>query len=91
MFEFFRRKPKTTGSGSTAKERLQILLAHERGDGPAPDYLPMLQRDILEAIRRHVKVGNDAVDIKMERDNDLSSIEINIDLPGKAGAMQVSR
>ncbi len=82
MFSFIRKNRKST-SGNTAKERLQILLAHERGDGPSPDYLPMLQRDILEAIRRHVKVGNDAVDIKMERDNDLSSIEINIELPGR--------
>jgi cell division topological specificity factor len=91
MFEFFRKKPKA-GSSATAKERLQILLAHERGDGPAPDYLPMLQRDILEAIRRHVRVGNDAVDIRMERDDDLSSIEINIELPGHAATtVQVAR
>ncbi len=74
-----RNKPKTA---QTAKERLQILLAHERSDGASPDFLPMLQREILEVIRRHMQIEGDAVDIKMERGDDRSSLEINIDLPG---------
>ncbi|ETX29370.1 cell division topological specificity factor MinE [Roseivivax isoporae] len=83
-FNFGARK---SSSADTAKERLQILLAHERGSGaPGPDYLPLLQRDILEAIARHVKVDRDAVDIRMERDADLSSLEINIELPKRAAA-----
>ncbi|SER47473.1 cell division topological specificity factor MinE [Tranquillimonas rosea] len=80
----FSFKPRNKGkSAQTAKERLQILLAHERGgNGSSPDYLPMLQRDILEAIKKHVHVERDAVDIRMERDDELSSLEINIELPG---------
>ncbi len=85
MFGFF-KKPKKDGSGSAAKERLQILLAHEKGSGPSPDYLALLQRDILEAIRRHVHVEKDAVDIRVDRDDDLSSLEINIELPSRAMA-----
>ncbi|UXU76649.1 MULTISPECIES: cell division topological specificity factor MinE [unclassified Paracoccus (in: a-proteobacteria)] len=82
MFGFSLRSRKA-GSAQTAKERLQILLAHERAAGGAsPDFLPLLQRDILEVIRRHMDIDSDAVDIKLERSDDLSSLEINIELPG---------
>lgn len=81
-FSFRQRKSNTA---ETAKERLQILLAHERSSNAGPDYLPLLQRDILEVVRRHMKIEGDAVDIKFERADDLSSLEINIELPGSAG------
>ena len=34
-------------SASVAKERLQIILAHERGRGDSPDYLPQLQQELI--------------------------------------------
>ncbi|WP_411838244.1 cell division topological specificity factor MinE [Paracoccus sp. ME4] len=83
LFDFVRRKapPK---SAQTAKDRLQILLAHERSGGGSAeaDYLPMLQRDIVAAIRKYVPIGDDDVDVRMERGDKMSSLEINIDLPG---------
>ncbi len=79
LFGFtFNRKPK---SSVQAKERLQILLAHERGSGPSADFLPLLQRDIVEAIKRYVQVSDDAVGIRMDSIGDVSSLEINIELP----------
>ena len=81
MFGFFRRTRQAT-SAETAKERLQILLAHERTDRSSPDYLPLLQREILEVIRRYVRVDGDRVDIKLERGDEMSTLEINIELPG---------
>ena len=86
MLSFFRR-PRQASSADTAKERLQILLSHERTDRSSPEYLPMLQRDILEVIKRYVQVGGDSVDIKLERGEELSTLEINIELPG-ARALQ---
>lgn len=77
----FPLKPRRTTPAQTAKERLQILLAHERAGGTSPDCLPDLQRDILEAVRRHLKIDRDAVDIRMERGDDYSTLEINIELP----------
>ena len=59
MFGFFRR-PRQATSAQTAKERLQILLAHERTDRSSPDYLPLLQRDILDVIKRYVRVDGDS-------------------------------
>ncbi|WP_347265904.1 cell division topological specificity factor MinE [Paracoccus sp. (in: a-proteobacteria)] len=79
----FNLRPKKSSTAQTAKERLQILLAHERaGGGASPDFLPLLQRDILEVVRRHMEIDGNAVEIKLERGNDLSSLEINIELPG---------
>ena len=76
----FSLKPRKPNAAQTAKDRLQILLAHERS-GASPDCLPELQRDILEAIRKHMKIDRDAIDIKMERGEGLSSLEINIEFP----------
>ena len=81
MFGLFRR-PRQATSAQTAKERLQILLAHERTDRSSPDYLPLLQRDILGVIKRYVRVDGDRVDIKLERGEEVSTLEINIELPG---------
>ena len=78
----FSFRPRKATTAQTAKERLQILLAHERVDASTQDVLPLLQRDILEVIRRHMKIDGDAGDIRMERDEDRSSLEINIELPG---------
>ena len=86
MLSFFRR-PRQASSADTAKERLQILLSHERTDRSSPEYLPMLQRDILEVIGRYMRVGGDSVDIRLERGEELSTLEINIELPG-ARALQ---
>lgn len=81
IFGFQFRPRKATTTAQTAKERLQILLAHERADISTQDILPLLQRDILEAIRRHMQVDGNAVDIRMERGDERSSLEINIELP----------
>lgn len=78
----FARKRGPAKSAQTAKDRLQILLAHERSSGAAEaDYLPMLQRDIVAAIRKYVAIGDEDVDVRMERGNQMSSLEINIELP----------
>ncbi|MFT3974842.1 MAG: cell division topological specificity factor MinE [Amaricoccus sp.] len=82
MLNFFRR-PRQVTSADSAKERLQILLSHERTDRSSPEYLPMLQRDILEVIQRYMRVGDEGVDIKLERGDELSTLEINIELPGQ--------
>ncbi|OJH43541.1 cell division topological specificity factor MinE [Paracoccus sp. SM22M-07] len=82
LFSFARKKQQPK-SAQTAKDRLQILLAHERSSsGMAEvDYLPMLQRDIVAAIRKYVPIGETDVDVRMERGDQMSSLEINIELP----------
>ncbi|MTH77160.1 cell division topological specificity factor MinE [Paracoccus aestuariivivens] len=81
MFGFSLR-PRKPSPAATAKERLQILLAHERAGGASPEFLPLLQRDILEVVRRHMEIDGEQVEVKIERGDELSSLEINIELPG---------
>jgi cell division topological specificity factor len=81
LFGFLRRS-QGPSSAQTAKERLQILLAHERQDRSGPDFLPLLQKDILECIKKYVQVPNEKVEIKLQRGNEMSTLEIDIELPG---------
>lgn len=74
-------RPGPQRSAETAKERLQILMAHERAHSTSPDYLPMMQKEILAVIAKYVKVDEDKVAIKLDRDGDFSTLEVNIELP----------
>ncbi len=82
LLNYFRREKKP--AASIAKERLQIIVAHERNTlrQKGPDYLPALQRDILEVIRKYVEVDKDAVKVQLDQKNeDLSVLELNVTLP----------
>jgi cell division topological specificity factor len=80
LFEFFRdRKPQT--SAATAKERLQIIVAHERQQRGQPDYLPKLQRELVEVIRKYVPIDDDQVQVALENQGNCSILELNITLP----------
>lgn len=76
-----------------ARDRLQILLAHERasiGEGKS-DLLLQLQKEIMEVIRRHVSVDQDKVQVKLDRGDSCSMLEIDIEVPGLDGAKTVSK
>jgi cell division topological specificity factor len=81
LFSFFRRS-QPESSAQTAKERLQILLAHERQDRSGPDFLPRLQKDILEVIKKYVPGAGEKVRVNLQREADISTLEIEIELPG---------
>ncbi len=79
LLDYFRStKP---SSASIAKERLQILVAHERVSHNKPSYIPMLQKDLLAVIQKYVDVGQDAISINYEQDDDQEVLELNIVLP----------
>lgn len=78
--DVFRSQSK--GSASIAKERLQVVVAHRRGaHADHPAYFPKLQKDLLAVLRKYVEVGEDAVQMDIERDGDLDVLELNITLP----------
>ena len=81
LLDFLRGERKRTAS--VAKERLQIIVAHQRGQRGQPDYMPMLERELLEVIRRYVEVDQDAINITLDRDADCSVLELNVTLPNK--------
>lgn len=73
------------GSASVAKERLQILVAHDRAARDRPSYLPKLQQEILMVIRKYVEVDTDAVSVTYEQEETHEILELNIVLPDSAG------
>jgi cell division topological specificity factor len=75
------------GSAPVARERLQILLAHERGVRGQSDLLVILRDEILTVIDRHVKVDRENVRIKMDRGDAMSMLEIDVEIPHSAGAL----
>lgn len=82
FFDYFRssRQRKTA---EVAKERLQIIVAHERSkrNHLQPDYLPLLQKELLEVVRKYVVVGDEHIKVHIEKDGDCEVLEVNIALP----------
>jgi cell division topological specificity factor len=76
--------PRPKGSAAVAKERLQILVAHDRTERGRPSYLPKLQREILEVIRKYVEVDLNAVSVNYEQEENREILELNIVLPEAA-------
>jgi cell division topological specificity factor len=72
-------------TASVAKERLQIILAHERGGrARRPDYLPALQRELLAVISKYVSIELDDIKVNVERQDNLEVLDIKIELPEAA-------
>lgn len=73
-------------SAVVAKERLQIILAHERaGRGGALDYLPALKEELLEVISRYVQIDRESLKVNLESHGDYEVLELNIMLPESPG------
>jgi cell division topological specificity factor len=70
-------------TASVAKERLQIILAHERSGRNAaePDYLPDLQRDLIAVISKYINIDPRDIKVNLERQGNLEVIEVKIELP----------
>lgn len=82
ILNFFRKQEKA--SASTAKERLQIVVAHERARREEEDFLPKLRKEILEVISKYVKVDIDAVSVSLDQsDANCSILELNVTLPSR--------
>ena len=79
LLDYFRISK--VGTASVAKERLQILVAHERSSKNQPSYLPQLQKELLAVIQKYVNVGQDAISVSFEQDYDQETLELNIVLP----------
>jgi cell division topological specificity factor len=67
-------------TASVAKDRLQIILAHEHAQRNAPDFLPALQQEILEVIAKYVQIDTEAVNIQLGREGDYEVLEVNVPL-----------
>lgn len=84
ILDFFSPRPKNTAN--VAKDRLRIIVAQERSLRGAPDYLPLLQRELLEVIRKYVSVDVDAVKVDLIKEGDHDVLDISVSLPEKGAA-----
>ena len=93
LFSFFLgEKKKTEKTASLAKERLQLILTHERIGGhrsAAPSYLADLQRELVAVISKYVTIGADDIKVDVERQDDLEVLQVKIELPERATARPV--
>jgi cell division topological specificity factor len=81
MINLLRRFGGRSASAPVARERLQILLAHERGLRGQPELLGLLRAEILSAVSRHVVLDPDKVIVRMERGKTVSTLEVDIEVP----------
>ena len=81
ILDFLTQRNKNTAN--VAKNRLQILIQQERRLRNAPDYLPVLQRELLEVIRKYINVDADAVKVDLHKDGDSELLDISVALPEK--------
>jgi len=74
---FGKKKP----TASVARERLKIILAHERSGRDSPDYLPQLQQELVAVISKYVKIDPKDIKVHLERQETLEVLEVKIEMP----------
>ena len=77
LLNFFSRR----ATAPVARDRLQILLAHERTIAGGSDLVALLREEILAVIKKHVNVDGEKVQVKMERGAAMSTLEVDIEIP----------
>jgi cell division topological specificity factor len=77
IFQLFRRRP----TASVARERLQILLAHERASVGQEGLVVTLREEILAVIAKHLTLDRDKVQVKLGREGETSILEIEVEMP----------
>ncbi len=83
LLNFFGRRD----SAPVARERLQILLSHERTIvSGKPDLVATLREEILAVIAKHISVDSEKVQIKMDRGASTSTLAVDIEIPALAAA-----
>jgi cell division topological specificity factor len=87
IFSFFKKK----NTAPVARERLQLLLAHERVAGSDNRLVAILQQEILDVIARHMPIDRDKVRVKLGRDDEVNTLEIDIEMPVRPAARFAAR
>jgi cell division topological specificity factor len=74
--------PERRNTAAIARDRLKIVLAHERASAAAPDFLPDLQKELLDVVGRYIEIRDDMLRVNVGRSGDTSLLEINVELDG---------
>jgi cell division topological specificity factor len=77
LFRLFSRPQ----SAPAARERLQVLLAHDRASTGDSDLVTKLRDEILRAISKHMHVDSEKVSVKLERGIQVSTLVVDVEIP----------
>ncbi len=88
FFDYYRTRQ---GSAQTAKERLQHIVVYERIQNSGLEFLPVLEKDLLEVIQRFVNVDKESVSIALDNEDDHQVLQIRIGLPQNKSGSRKSR
>jgi cell division topological specificity factor len=86
IFNLFRKQP----TAPIARDRLQILLSHERTIAGGSDLVAILREEILAVIKKHVQVDSEKVQVKMDRGESVSMLEVDIEIPTPTKKMKTT-
>ncbi len=89
LLSFFRSR-RADRTADMAKERLQILLAHERSSNAQPDFLPRLRRELVDLVSKYANIDAEKVSVNVENSGQISTLEVNIELPSGAEPIRVA-
>jgi len=81
-----RRDEQASGNANVAKDRLQVIISHERVTRSGPDFLPKLQQELVQVVARYIAIDPAKVQVNLERGGDFSTLAIDIELPGPKAA-----
>ena len=91
VLRFFQRRssaavPVPSGSAAAARDRLKVLVSHERTAVAQSRLVEVLREEILAVIEKHVAVERDKVQVKLEGGEGISTLAIDIELPAPSAA-----
>jgi len=86
IIDYFRSLQKRK-SASVTKERLQIIVAHERNalNSRTLDFLPLLQKELLDVVRKYIEVSDNQIRVNVEKNGSYEVLEVNIALADASG------
>src|SRR5271154_436157 len=87
LFGFLKQR----GSAPVARERLQILLAHERVSLGSCDLIAILRDELLATIARHIEFDPEKLSVKLDRAGAMSTLEIDVEIPSEEIAAETRR
>jgi cell division topological specificity factor len=77
IFDFFLSNRKTA---QKAKERLQILVSHQRTKNGNLDFIPQLRQELINVISKYVSIDNEQIQVELQQNENCSILELNITL-----------
>lgn len=79
--------PKKPKSADLARERLTVVIARQRADeGASPDFLPALQKDLIDVISKYVRINPEDISVQLEKQDNYEALKVNIVLPEHGAA-----